>query len=200
MIKSINSIFYNLYKSLMKTLNQKLFEIKKLRITLTRDTKAYNYKYATLDQIQEKINPLLEEHNLLVTHYINNNELCTKITNLDDDKDFVVSCIWLWELLKAQDKWSAITYYRRYNLLSLFDLEVEDDDWAKASQVKENHLPIPPKNRVEFLEKQYDSFTKEYKKHLQKYPTAESIIKMLDVQYILSDEYKNKIVEFYKTI
>lgn len=184
----------------MKTLNQKLFEIKKLRITLTRDTKAFNYKYATLDQIQEKINPLLEEHNLLVTHYINNNELSTKITNLDDEKDFVISSIWLWELLKAQDKWSAITYYRRYNLLSLFDLEVEDDDGAKASQVKENHKPIPPKERLEFTLDNYTKFTQEYKKHIGKYPTAKEMIDMLDVQYILSDEYKSKITEFYKNI
>jgi hypothetical protein len=77
----------------MKTLNQKLFEIKKMRITLKRDTKAFNYQYATLDQIQEKINPLLEEHNLLVLHYVNDNELTTKIINLDDEKDYVTSTI-----------------------------------------------------------------------------------------------------------
>jgi len=176
----------------MKTLNQKLFEIKKLRITLTRDTKAFNYKYATLDQIQEKINPLLEEHNLLVTHYINNNELCTKISNLDDEKDFVISSIWLWDLLKAQDKWSAITYYRRYNLLSLFDLEVEDDDGAKASWVKIV--------RKEFTQENYDRFEKEYKKHIPNYPTAESMLKMLDTQYIVSYEYKKSITDFYSKL
>jgi hypothetical protein len=32
------------------------------------------------------------------------------------------------EDVKAQDKGSEITYFRRYNLLSLLDLEVEDDD------------------------------------------------------------------------
>jgi hypothetical protein len=77
----------------MKTLNQKLFEIKKMRITLKRDTKAFNYKYATLDQIQDKINPLLDEHNILVTHYIENNCLTTKVVNLDDENDFIVSSI-----------------------------------------------------------------------------------------------------------
>lgn len=187
----------------MKTLNQKLFEIKKLRITLTRDTKAFNYKYATLDQIQEKLNPLLEEHNMLVIHYVTNNELNTKVINLDDEKDFIVSSISLGDLLKAQDKWSALTYYRRYNLLSLFDLEVEDDDWAKASQPTkpvENHKPIPPIQRKEFLEENYTKFESEYKKHIGKYPNAQSMLNMLDTQYILSDEYKKKITDFYANL
>lgn len=183
------------------SLNSKLFEIKKQRITLTRDTKAFNYKYATLDQIQDKLNPLLEEQKLLVVHYVENNSLTTKVINLDKEEEFIVSSIWLWELLKAQDKWSAITYYRRYNLVNLFDLEVEDDDWAKASKdaPKENHNPIPPKERVKFEQKQFEGFTKDFGKYKPKYPTAESMIKMLDTQYIVDEEYKNKIREFYKT-
>jgi hypothetical protein len=39
----------------MKEIYKKLFEIKKANIKLQRDTKAYNYKYATLSQIQEKL-------------------------------------------------------------------------------------------------------------------------------------------------
>tara|TARA_R110000765_G_scaffold226701_1_gene330623 strand:+ start:3889 stop:4014 length:126 start_codon:yes stop_codon:yes gene_type:complete len=35
---------------------KKLFEVKKVGITLQRDTSAHNYKYATLSQIQEKLN------------------------------------------------------------------------------------------------------------------------------------------------
>jgi hypothetical protein len=76
-----------------KNLYQKVFEIKKSRIILVRDTKAFNYKYATLDQIQDKINPLLEEHNLLVVHYIENNHLCTKVVNLDIENDYMLSSI-----------------------------------------------------------------------------------------------------------
>jgi hypothetical protein len=43
---------------------------------------------------------------------------------------------------KPQDKGSEITYYRRYNLLSLLDLEVEDDDGKTAQDSKpaENKL------------------------------------------------------------
>tara|TARA_R110000764_G_scaffold78042_1_gene155740 strand:+ start:3240 stop:3365 length:126 start_codon:yes stop_codon:yes gene_type:complete len=38
-----------------KNIYQKLFEVKKAGITLQRDTKAFNYQYATLDQIQKKL-------------------------------------------------------------------------------------------------------------------------------------------------
>ena len=38
-----------------KNIYQKLFEVKKAGIKLQRDTKAFNYKYATLSQIQEKL-------------------------------------------------------------------------------------------------------------------------------------------------
>jgi hypothetical protein len=48
--------------------------------------------------------------------------------------------------IKPQDKGSEITYYRRYNLLSLLDLEVEDDDGKKAQdsnppEKQEDELP-----------------------------------------------------------
>jgi hypothetical protein len=65
-------------------------------------------------------------------HSIINNKVVTQIFDIDWS-DEVASEIPLTEWIKPQDKGSEITYYRRYNLLSLLDLEVEDDDGAKAS-------------------------------------------------------------------
>jgi len=116
---------------------KKLFEIKKSWIKLQRDTSAFNYKYATLGQIQEKLNWEFEKQWLLVIHYIENNNVVTTICDTDSDsKEHVRSEIPMTQWTKPQDKWSEITYYRRYNLLSLLDLEVEDDDGAKAQWVK----------------------------------------------------------------
>lgn len=114
-----------------KNIYKKLFEVKKAWIKLQRDTKAYNYKYATLSQIQEKLNWEFEKQGLLVLHKIIDNKVQTMIIDFESDTS-VNSEIPLTEWTKAQDKWSEITYYRRYNLLSLLDLEVEDDDWKKA--------------------------------------------------------------------
>jgi hypothetical protein len=43
------------HKENEKDIYDKLHELKSKNIVLTRDTKAYNYKYATLDQIQSKL-------------------------------------------------------------------------------------------------------------------------------------------------
>ena len=120
-----------------KNIYQKLFEVKKAWIKLQRDTKAFNYKYATLSQIQEKLWEVLQENSLLVTHSVYENKVLTRITNIEwNIWDFVNSQIELTGWTKPQDKWSEITYYRRYNLLSLLDLEVEDDDGKKAQDSK----------------------------------------------------------------
>jgi len=110
---------------------KKLFEVKKAGIKLQRDTKAFNYKYATLNQIQEKLNVELGKQWLLVMHFIRDGKVTTQINDINTD-EYIISEIELTEWIKPQDKWSEITYYRRYNLVSLLDLEVEDDDWKKA--------------------------------------------------------------------
>lgn len=116
-----------------KNIYQKLFEVKKAGIKLQRDTEAYGYKYATLSQIQEKLWEVMQTQGLLVFHYISEQgHVITRIINTDNEKEYIESWIPLAEWTKAQDKGSEISYYRRYNLLSLLDLEVEDDDGKKA--------------------------------------------------------------------
>lgn len=119
-----------------KNIYQKLFEVKKAGIKLQRDTKAFNYKYATLSQIQDKFSEVIQEQGLLIVHYISENRVCTEIINIDNPKEVATSWITMTEWTKPQDKGSEITYYRRYNLLSLLDLEVEDDDGKKAQESK----------------------------------------------------------------
>lgn len=115
-----------------KNIFDKLFEVKKAWIKLQRDTEAFNYNYATLNQIQEKLSNVLQEQKLLIIHKILDNQVITSIINLDNIEEKIESKIVMSENIKPQDKGSEITYYRRYNLLSLLDLETEDDDWKKA--------------------------------------------------------------------
>ena len=118
----------------MANIYEKLLEVKKAWITLQRNTKAFNYKYATLDQIQSKLWDVLQQQKLVIIHFIKDNKVITQIRDVESES-FIDSEI---EIIttKPQDKWSEITYYRRYNLLSLLDLEVEDDDWKKAQDSK----------------------------------------------------------------
>jgi hypothetical protein len=105
--------------------------------TLVKDTKAYNYKYVDLNQILEKLTPLLREEGLVLTQPIADGSVWTLINEIDT-KDGEInglkSCIKLPDNLDPQKLGSAITYYRRYTLVSLLALTAEDDDGLKASE------------------------------------------------------------------
>ncbi len=120
---------------------------------LTKDTKGFNYKYFDINQLLEKLQPLLKEQRLVITQPIIDGYVVTKITQpayFDDleEKDIpeqsIESSIKLPENVKPQDLGSAITYYRRYSLVSLLALEAEDDDGSKASpkEMKETKVHI----------------------------------------------------------
>lgn len=123
-----------------RNIYQKLHSIKSAGIKLKRDTQAYNYSYATLSQIQEKFWELLQEQWLVVIHSIIDWKVRTEIRDTESE-ELVSSEIEMTQWIKPQDKGSEITYYRRYNLLSLLDLEVDDDDWKKAQESKKEETP-----------------------------------------------------------
>lgn len=69
-----------------KTLIQKLFELKKKSIVLLKDEQAYNYKYADLAQIQDKIAPALEELKLLIIHATQGGAVVTSIYDVESQQ------------------------------------------------------------------------------------------------------------------
>jgi hypothetical protein len=101
--------------------------------TLVKDTKAYNYKYVDLNQILEKLTPLLREEGLILIQPISDNFVRTEIKDIESGKE-ISSELKLPEGLDPQKLGSAITYYRRYTLVSLLGLTAEDDDGLKASE------------------------------------------------------------------
>ena len=136
----------------------KLFEIKKEiseKLEIKRDTEGYGYKYATLDQLQDKIEPILFKYNMFIYHSVFSDEYNTSlftyiidtetgenihsniklnesIYEYKEDKDKIKK----YEVtrpLTAQEVGSLITYYRRYNILCLLDIKTDDDDGALAS-------------------------------------------------------------------
>lgn len=117
--------------------------------TLVKDTKAYNYKYVDLNQILEKLQPLLREEGLVLTQPIVEGCVVTRITeakmtlitDIEQKSEvkpvnwgFIESSIKLPENLDPQKLGSAITYFRRYTLVSLLALSAEDDDGASVTK------------------------------------------------------------------
>ena len=105
---------------------------------LQKDTKGYNYKYFDINQLLEKLQPLLREEGLVITQPIIDGSVVTRIEEQSSDGSqlnaTIESSIRLPENVKPQDLGSAITYYRRYSLVSLLALEAEDDDGSKAQK------------------------------------------------------------------
>lgn len=149
-----------------KNIYQKLFEFKDKEITLKKDKKAFNYSYATLWQIQTMLAPILKELNLLIIHFNKDGKVITQIRCLESNT-FIESETEIWKVestrteqwiekkwrwdkgktidintIEYNDKdpqwvWSIITYYRRYHVIEMLDLEIEDDDantWGQRAK------------------------------------------------------------------
>ena len=148
-------------------IKEKVAEIQKGMGTLVKDSKAYNYKYVKLEQIQEKMNPLLEKHKLVLTQPLKVTDgrtiLCTFLESFGDNEkaEAIESHIILPDNVKPQDMGSAITYYRRYSLLALFNLMTEDDDGKQAQDSRPIKVPYEKvadrKARVEATQKAKDA-------------------------------------------
>lgn len=122
-----------------KNIWQKMSDIQGLNIQISKDKQAHGYAYATLDQIMDKLSPILHEHKLLVFHQTNYDveEKCsylkTTVKDVEDPTQEITSLTYLDSniTLPNQNKvmviGSMITYYRRYHVTSLFGLTTETD-------------------------------------------------------------------------
>jgi len=105
----------------------------------TKDTNAYKYKYATLDQVVGIVKPALFAQDLALMQRVEHIEgdfyllrtgICDEHEILDLDERPIVFCG------DAQKDGSLETYYRRYSLMTVFGLAGEDDDGAATKPDK----------------------------------------------------------------
>lgn len=121
----------------MSNLYTELLRIQDLGLTAKRDTEAYNYKYADLDQIWSLLRPELKKSKLLVIQSPSDSALVTQVIDIDSG-DSVESRTALLTPSESknhmQDLGAAITYARRYALATMFNIIVNDDDAASATK------------------------------------------------------------------
>jgi hypothetical protein len=108
------------------------------------DNPFFKSKYASYNNVQETINPTLDLLGIVVVQAPNILDgldvLNTKVYMADNPSDMIESNIRL--LIPKGDMQQlggAITYARRYALVSLFGLATEDDDGNQASE----HPSVP---------------------------------------------------------
>lgn len=120
------------------------------------DNEFFKSKYAALDSILPILKPLFVKHGIMYTHIpYGKNRLMFMLWH-EESKEFIRTHVDMGEIGKVVDKngvvtenpqkvGSAITYYRRYTLVSLLGLNIvgEDDDGNKASGNKKADKTAP---------------------------------------------------------
>jgi len=136
----------NIYKALLEA--QKKIE------TITKDATAgkgsFSYNYATLEQVMDMIKKPLNDEGISIIQPISESIVITKLVYIDgteiSDNGTPIVCA---KPNDPQAQGSAITYARRYGLMSLLCLSTEDDDGVKAMP---SASPKPPE-QDKFAEK-----------------------------------------------
>jgi len=130
-----------------KTIYEAFLEAQKQIETITKDATAnagsFKYNYATLSQVMDMIKKPLNDNGLFVCQPIEGDKVITKIFYKDGlmiaDMGTPIICA---RVNDPQAQGSAISYARRYGLMSLLCLSAEDDDGVKAMPIKS---PVTPK-------------------------------------------------------
>jgi hypothetical protein len=101
--------------------------------TIAKDATSPLNKYASLHNIMQSLQPLLNEQNLVIYHEFEKNEdgILNVVTNLvhvgDKEMHKLQVAFPVKEVLDSQTMGKALTYARRYNITALFNLTFIDD-------------------------------------------------------------------------
>ena len=100
-----------------------------------KDTKAYNYQYATLSQVKEIVDKACAENGIGYMQFQQDGYLHTVVVD-EETWETIVTDVRKLSDGNDQQRGSSETYQRRYALLTVFGLAPEDDDGAAASAPK----------------------------------------------------------------
>lgn len=123
---------------------KKLLEAKKEIGKVSKNAKNPHFKntYADVNALIEAVEPILHTHGLLLLQPIIENNVVTRIIDVESGES-IESSLPLPQGLNPQQLGSAVTYFRRYTLQSLLSLQATDDDGNDAS--KTPPTPAAPK-------------------------------------------------------
>jgi len=128
----------------MSALYAKLFAIQKSGVSVPKNgnNPHFKSKYMTLDDIVDTLKPLVDSQELLVTHFIQDHSLVTRVCDIGTG-DAIESAFPL-IATDPQKKWSEVTYGKRYNLASIFNICADEDDDANSVSPQVTKEPEKP--------------------------------------------------------
>lgn len=123
---------------------KKLLEAKKEIGKVAKNAKNPHFKntYADVNALIDAVEPILHTHGLLLLQPIIENNVVTRIIDVESGES-IESSLSLPQGLNPQQLGSAVTYFRRYTLQSLLSLQATDDDGNDASKT-----PTPVAQKV----------------------------------------------------
>lgn len=157
---------------------------KKLSVKKDWTNPFYKSKYITLDEIMTKLQPLLDEQWLMVYNY--NTEWWVK-TIVTDYSENVYSEFRISWVTDPQAMWKVITYWRRYNLVSIFNILADEDDDAQSFYETKTKYT----KRI-FWMKDFENVKAKKDKY-----TYEEMMKMIEDNYSIDTEMEEKVMELY---
>ncbi len=117
------------------------------KMSKEKDNPFFKSKYFDINQILENLKPLEEKHKISITQPLTHIETVPAIALVIDDLESEEQIREVTPLPVNNDPQkmgSSITYFRRFALVSYFELQAEDDDGnkgaSKAPEVSEEEI------------------------------------------------------------
>ena len=137
----------------MNELFKAVLQAKQEISVITKDATSPLNKYASLYNIMQALQPVLDKHNLVIYHEFEKTEdgVLTVVTNLvhvcEIENHTLKVEFPVKEVLDSQTMGKAMTYARRYNITALFNLtfvdDKDDNDYGDTPQKKT--MKVAPK-------------------------------------------------------
>jgi len=171
------------------TIYTKILNVQSSVWKMTKDQAGYNYKYFDINQILEKVTPLLQEQWLILLQPLTNIDWAPAIKTMIIEAETGEMIEYVTPLkssneLDPQKVWSAVTYYRRYALQSMLSLQADDDDGAISK-------PKTTQDKPRFNDKQLQDFTAYLPSAWDK--TSAKLLEDINSKYKVNQDMKAKI-------
>lgn len=104
-------------------------------------------KYATLEKVISSIKEPCKKAKIAYQQWADGLEIHTRVFMLENPTDYIEQVLEMVLDANPQRMGSAITYYRRYSLGLIFNLQFDDDDGNAAAGLQQRPAPRPQGNQ-----------------------------------------------------
>lgn len=166
----------------------------KLSVKKDWENPYYKSKYITLDEIVEKLTPLLNEEKLMIYNYnLKDWWIRTIIVDLENENETVSSDFVVWDIKDPQQLGKVVTYWRRYNLVAIFNILADEDDDAQSFY--DEKWQVKKYDKRIFWMKEFENLKLKKDKY-----TFEKAVEEIKKNYSIDEEMSAKVWELFDKV